>query len=380
LNKGNLQGRYEDLECVNFDVGSGDRRGVLSLVFKAQDILCEKTVAIKFMDPDYIGEEYRLDCFNREPEIIKKLDGQRRCLKIVEDISRYDLIVNIPGGSPIKLPCSYFALEWLDDEIDHYFKSQQDYEAYEKLTVFNNMILAVEAIHDRLVHHRDLKPDNMRSFQDKGGKPTVVIIDFGTAAHVESKSIKPHSAYDKPVGAPYFASPEARMGFSGERSIGCATDVYALGCMLYELFNPQLIMYDQMKPDYSYAFTAIKMEMTNCRTVADRYKKWREIVPRFRHVLCPPPIDGPYSTLPGSIRGIVSRLFTTMVEFDFYKRAKDLVKIRHQINTARQVLLNSKAAAQDQERRRLLHFSRLAKAKARELRALKSEQTNRGIK
>lgn len=158
------------------------------------------------------------------------------------------------------------------------------------------------------------------------------------------------------------------MGFAGDRALGCATDIYSLGCMLYGMFNPQSILYDQMKPDYALAVTAIKMEMAICRTDVERRKKWGEVVPRFRYVLNPPPIDGSYSTLPGSIKNIVGRLFSSMIEFDFNRRATDLVKIRHQINTAQKILLNSKSAEQDLERRRRLRLSRLAKAKARELR------------
>lgn len=374
LSRGNLLDRYENLECVNFNPGTGERRGVLSLVFKAEDILCDRAVAVKFMDPDRISDEYRLDCFNREPEILKKLEGQRRCLKIVGDISRYDLIRDIPGMPPVKLPCSFFVLDWLDQDIDHYFKCQQDYEAYEKLVLFNKILLAVEAVHERHVHHRDLKPDNMKSYSNEEGDSIVVIIDFGTAAHSESKSIKARDDYERPVGAPYFASPEAKMGFAGERNLGCANDIYSLGCMLYELFNPQLILYEQMKPDYKDAVTAINIDMSNCKSVEEKYKKWREIVPRFRHVLQPPSIDGPYSTLPGSIKGIVSRLFSSMIEFDFNQRASDLVKIRHMVNTALKILLNSKASERDLERRRCLRLNRQAKAQRNELRALKHEQ------
>jgi len=369
ISKGSLSDRYENLECVNFDLASGDRRGVLSLVFKAQDILCDKTVAIKFMDPDRLADVYRLECFNREPEILKKLEGQRRCLELVDSIKSHDIIINFPGFSPVKLPCNFFALDWLDQEIDHYFNSQQDYDSYEKLMVFNKILLAVEAVHERFVHHRDLKPDNLRAFNNVEGESIVVVIDFGTAAAVETTSIKPPVTYDGPVGAGFYSSPEARMGFAGERSLGCATDIYALGCMLYGLFNPQLIMYKQMNPEFMIANAAINIEIFKCASIAERYVKWREIVPKFKHVLRPPPIDGMHSTLPSSIKDIISRLFLSMAEFDFSKRETSLRKIRHQVNLAMKVLLSSKAAELDRQRRKCLRLARQAKAQRKELHA-----------
>src|SRR5450830_139560 len=80
---GNINGRYEDLTCMNFNCVTGERVGVLSLVFKGKDILLDKTVAIKFMDPDQLSDDYRVDGFHREPEILKQLEGKRRCLQLV---------------------------------------------------------------------------------------------------------------------------------------------------------------------------------------------------------------------------------------------------------------------------------------------------------
>jgi len=365
--KGNIVGRYEELTCMNFDIASGERTGVLSLVFKGKDILLDKPVAIKFMDPDRLSDDYRVDCFHREPEILKRLDGKRRCLQLVADIATHDLVQTFPGMPPIKLPCKFFVLGWLNQEIEHYFKNQQDFDAYEKLTIFHKMVLAVAAIHDRHIHHRDLKPDNMRAFIERDGKMTVVIIDFGTAAHALSESLKHRNIYDAAVGAPYFASPEARMGFSGERSLGCATDIYALGCMLHGLFNLYPVLHKQLTPEYRLALSAINLEMTACKSIKERYQKWREVVPRFRHMLQPPPLEGPGHTLPGSIGQVMSRLYLNMMEFDFDRREANLQKILHQINIARKILLNSKASIRDLERRKQIRSARQEKAQAQKV-------------
>lgn len=365
LNKGNINARYEELTCMNFDCVTGERVGVLSLVFKGKDILLDKPVAIKFMDPDQLSDDYRVDGFHREPEILKQLEGKWRCLQLVAGTATHDLIQNFPGMPPIKLPCKFFVMDWLDKEIEHYFKNQQDFEAYEKITIFHKIVLAVSAIHDRHIHHRDLKPDNMRASIERDGEKTVVIIDFGTAAHAVSKSLKPTNEYNKEVGAPYFASPEAKMGFSGERSLGCATDIYALGCMLHGLFNPYPVLHKQLTNEYRVAMTAINLEISSSKTIKERYQKWREVVPKFRRMLNPPPIDGPGHTLPSSIRNIISGLYLSLMEFDFDRRENNLLKIQRQINIARKILLNSKTAIRDLERKKQFRVARLEKALSR---------------
>ena len=57
--------RYEKLSCVN--VRGTNRRGVLSLVFQGFDKIEKSLVAVKVMDPDRLGDRYRLEAFEREP-------------------------------------------------------------------------------------------------------------------------------------------------------------------------------------------------------------------------------------------------------------------------------------------------------------------------
>ena len=66
-----LEHRYKDLKCVN--VNPSHRRGVNSIVFQGLDILENKYIAVKFMDPNCISDQYKVATFDREPELIEKL-------------------------------------------------------------------------------------------------------------------------------------------------------------------------------------------------------------------------------------------------------------------------------------------------------------------
>jgi WD40 repeat protein len=83
---------------------------------------------------------------------------------------------------------------------------------------------AVHAAHRRGVVHRDLKPANVLYSTD--GTPKVV--DFGLARHASSELTATHAV----MGTPSYMAPEQAEGRS--RDVGPATDVYALGAVLYE--------------------------------------------------------------------------------------------------------------------------------------------------
>lgn len=82
-----IAGRYKNLYCVNFRPGMIRKaRGGISLVFRAIDTLTGDTVAIKIMDPDFLADLYRMDCFEREPKILQAAQGIQRCLRLVDGL------------------------------------------------------------------------------------------------------------------------------------------------------------------------------------------------------------------------------------------------------------------------------------------------------
>src|SRR6266496_4880484 len=117
-----LNGRYINIKCVNWPPNPGEyKRGYFSLVFKAYDTRESKDVAIKFYDPGNAPNVYRLNCFKREPEILKQLLDKKRCLQLVEEMAVHTIKVVIPGGLEFDLHCGYFVTDWIDYDIDDYF-------------------------------------------------------------------------------------------------------------------------------------------------------------------------------------------------------------------------------------------------------------------
>lgn len=238
-----LDARFKNLEVVNCDPVTGEQiqdGGVLSVVFRAEDVTTGLPVAIKFFDPDYvgIGTSHRLELFQRESELLERLRGKEHCLELIQPLRQFDLrIVDPATNLSLTRDTYYFVVEWLDTDLIDYFLRQHEFGAAEKLQVFRQIVLAVFALHREGIYHRDLKRDNLR-VADRRGVNRVVAIDLGTAAAFDSVHIGGgHNAYAIPVGARAFSPIEAFCGLAGVRRIGVYSDIYALGCMLHDLFN-----------------------------------------------------------------------------------------------------------------------------------------------
>jgi serine/threonine-protein kinase len=195
--------------------------GGMGAVFLAErsDDEYQQTVALKIMTAQLLAKD-----------AVTRFRAERQ---ILASLSHPNIAKLIDGGSTDEnLP--YLVLEYVDGlPIDQYCDEHQ-LGIPERLRLFMKVCAAVDFAHRNLIVHRDLKPNNI--LVDTNGEPK--LLDFGIAKLLESSSVQQTMAVTREgmrAMTPEYASPEQVRG----EPISVATDVYALGVLLYKLMTGQ---------------------------------------------------------------------------------------------------------------------------------------------
>jgi non-specific serine/threonine protein kinase/serine/threonine-protein kinase len=186
--------------------------GAVYLAERADDVF-EKQVAIKLLKRGTDTDEV-LRRFRSEREILARLEHP--------NIARL-----IDGGTTDDgLP--YFVMEHVVGQPVTDFCSSRALPMEERLQLFLKICGAVQFAHQNLVVHRDLKPPNILVTPD--GEPK--LLDFGIAKLLAAEDgVMSVTIGDHRRLTPAYASPEQVRG----EPVTTASDVYALGALLYEL-------------------------------------------------------------------------------------------------------------------------------------------------
>lgn len=194
--------------------------GGMGAVFLADraDAQFEKQVAIKLIRSGP-GSHALLDRFYKERQILATLEHA--------NIARL-----LDGGATVDGQ-PYLVMEYVDGERFDKYCDERKLDIRARLELFCKVCAAVNYAHQRLVVHRDLKPNNILVAQD--GEPK--LLDFGVAKVV--KSTPADGDVTATMGlffTPLYASPEMLCG----QPTTVSSDVYSLGVILYQTLTGRL--------------------------------------------------------------------------------------------------------------------------------------------
>ncbi len=195
-------GRYHIIEELG--------RGGMGVVYKGHDPLLNRSVAIKILSQQLVGNPECKDRFIREAQAAARLNHPN--ITAIYDINEHEGIY-------------FLVFEFIQGvSLDKYMKEHGHLSVEEALQIFIPAARALDYAHQHGIVHRDVKPGNIM-VTDNGD---VKVGDFGIAWVEASQTL---TQPGQVIGSCFYFSPEQARGEKVDRR----ADIYSLGILLYEM-------------------------------------------------------------------------------------------------------------------------------------------------
>jgi len=205
-----LKTALADRYTIEREIGSGG----MATVYLAQDIKHRRRVAIKVLRPE-LSASLGVERFVREIEIAANLTHPH--VLPLFDSGEADGVL-------------YYVMPFIEGEsLRQRLEREGRLDVQEGIRLTDQIASALSHAHERGLVHRDIKPENILLTGDQA-----IVADFGIARAVEAAGAERLTGTGIAVGTPAYMSPEQAFG---EAKIDGRSDVYALGCVVYEMLS-----------------------------------------------------------------------------------------------------------------------------------------------
>ena len=200
-------GRYELAEPIG--------EGNFSITYRGRDTTLGRTVAIKMLRPQYAADKTFVSRFEREA-------------RVAASVSHPNIVDVYDYGE--HRDTFYIVMQFVaGHDLRHELEEKGPFPPVEAVRIGRQILGGLGAIHAAGIIHRDIKPQNVLLGRDRVARVT----DFGIALGPVADSLTSHGTT---VGtASYMAPEQARGG-----ALSPATDLYAVGVVLYQLLTKRL--------------------------------------------------------------------------------------------------------------------------------------------
>ncbi|MBI5536904.1 MAG: serine/threonine protein kinase [Deltaproteobacteria bacterium] len=199
-------------------------KGAVGMIYRAQNTLIGRTVAIKLLRPEHASDE----------EVVGRFLREARAANLV----RHPNVVDVLDIGQDESGVPFIVEEFLEGEdLARYVQNKGGH--LEPAPALDLLIPVAEAVgyaHSRGVIHRDLKPENVFLSRAEG-KLVPKLLDFGLSRIKLGPGEIRATATGMTMGSPAYMSPEQ---IEGAKELDARADVWALGVILYEVLSGNL--------------------------------------------------------------------------------------------------------------------------------------------
>jgi eukaryotic-like serine/threonine-protein kinase len=191
--------------------------GGMGVVTLAHDDRLDRDVAIKFVRPELFKQSNLRDLFSVEARAMAR-------------VSHPNVLAVHMSGDHEGIP--YFVMEYVDGPtVEQWIEGRHGAADLEEAArILDQACLGVEAIHQASTVHRDLKPSNLLI----DAALRVAVSDLGVARILAGAAGDDACCV---VGSAAYMAPEAALGDDSKPELATRRDIYALGCIAYEVLT-----------------------------------------------------------------------------------------------------------------------------------------------
>ena len=203
-----LQAALADRYRIERELG----RGGMATVYLAEDLKHGRRVALKVL----------------RPELIPTLGAERfhREIRIASGLQHPHILSIHDSGEALGV--LYYAMPYVEGEsLRARLAREVQLQADEAVRIVGEVADALACAHAAGVLHRDIKPENILLSSGHA-----LVADFGIARAIDAAGSERLTETGLALGTPHYMSPEQA---SGGRVLDARSDLYALGCVLYEM-------------------------------------------------------------------------------------------------------------------------------------------------